>query len=157
MEARRDAWHLDDVLHFSVSSRHVALLKEGWDEPTGWGVWSVERRAEVRVRPAPAPLEPIELTAIVRGFVPPAQPRLDVEVHVGGHHVTTWSFVNPTDFSFVERRVTVPPDLLEDGWLRVTFVIPEARSPRELGMGQDERHLGIGLVRLHAGEPAGRA
>jgi glycosyltransferase involved in cell wall biosynthesis len=157
MEARRDAWHLDDVLHFSVSSRHVALLKEGWDEPAGWGVWSVERRAEVRVRPAPAPLEPIELTAIVRGFVPPAQPRLDVEVHVGGHHVTTWSFVNPTDFSFVERRVTVPPDLLEDGWLRVTFVIPEARSPRELGMGQDERHLGIGLVRLHAGEPAGRA
>ena len=58
---------------------------------------------------------------------------------------------------FYDRRVTVPPDLLEDGWLRVTFVIPEARSPRELGMGQDERHLGLGLVRLHAGEPAGRA
>jgi hypothetical protein len=150
VEARRDAWRLEESLHFGAASRHLPLLRDGWDQPAAWGVWSVKPRATIACRPVPAPLEPIELTAVVRAFVPPQQPSLEVEVYVGDTRVGTWAFTHPTDFTFVERRVVVPPDLIDDGWIRLTFAMPRAQSPRDLGMSQDDRLLGLGLVRLHA-------
>jgi hypothetical protein len=97
----------------------------------------------------PQPSEPLVLRMAVRGFVPPAQPSLDADVLVNGTHVTTWLFRHPTDFSFVERVVAIPPDLLVDGVVHLQLSIPEAKSPRELGMSQDDRRLGVGLARAH--------
>jgi hypothetical protein len=155
VEARRDAWRLDESLHFAAGSRHLPLLRDGWDQPAQWGVWSVKSHAAIDFRPVPVPLESVELTAIVRGFVPPQQPSLDVDVYVGDVRVGTWTFAHPADFAFVERRVVVPPELVHDGWIRLRFAMPAARSPRELGMSQDDRTLGLGLVRLHAADAPG--
>lgn len=150
IEARRDAWPLEKSLHFATGSRHLPLLREGWDQAAPWGVWSIASRATIHARPVPPPAAPIELTVIVRAFVPPQRPNLDVEVLVDSTRVATWRFTHPADFGFVERRVRITPDLVADGWLRLSFVIADARSPRQLGMRADDRQLGIGLVRLYA-------
>ncbi len=36
-----------------------------------------------------------------------------------------------------------------DGAITLEFVIPEPRSPAELGLSPDDRQLGIGLTSLH--------
>jgi glycosyltransferase involved in cell wall biosynthesis len=153
IDARRDAWHLEKSLHFAAGSRHLPLLREGWDQAAPWGVWTTAGRAAIEARPVPPPAGPFELTAIVRAFVPPQRPTLDVDVMLGSTRVATWTFRHPADFGFVERRIRVTPELVVDGWLRLAFVIADARSPQELGMSPDDRQLGIGLVRLHASDP----
>ena len=149
VDARRDAWRMDEVVHFSAGSRSLALLKRGWDEAARWGVWTREPVVELSFRPLPQPSEPVVMRAIVRGFVPPAQPELDVDVLVNRTKVATWSFRHPTDFSFVERSVVIPTELISDGFVHMQLSMPGVRSPRELGMSQDERRLGVGLVRAH--------
>ena len=147
IERRREVWRLDEVQHFVAGSRHLAMLKSGWDEPARWGVWSVAPSAVMTFRPLPQQTEPIVVRAFVRGFVPPAHPALDVDVIVGGTRLATWAFRHPTDFSFVERTVVIPPDLIVDGVVQLELSIPDCRSPRELGMSDDERRLGLGLAR----------
>jgi glycosyltransferase involved in cell wall biosynthesis len=146
IETRRGAWLLDEPVGFGVGSRALGALGDGWDEPARWGVWTVKPTATLQFRPMPQPSDPIVLTALVRGFVPAAQPSLEVEVMVNNTRLMTWTFRHPADFSFVERAVTIPPELISDGWVRVTFAIPGARSPQELGMSADERPLGLGLA-----------
>jgi glycosyltransferase involved in cell wall biosynthesis len=153
--ARRDAWRLGETLLFTAGSPHVALFREGWGDPAHWGTWSVEPTATLVFRPLPQPSEPLVLRALVRGFVSPAQPRLEVDVCVGGTRLTTWTFAHPSDFSLVERAVTIPVDLLDEGVARLELSMPAVRSPRELGMSQDERRLGIGLARAHCSTPGG--
>jgi len=66
---------------------------------------------------------------------------------VRGSRLATWAFRHPTDFSFVERTVVIPPELMPDGIAELEFVIADCRSPRELGMSDDGRKLGVGLAR----------
>jgi len=149
LEARRDVWRLGDLLHFAGGSPHLSLLRQGWGEPAHWGVWSVEPTAAISFRPMPQPTEALVLRMAVRGFVPPSHPTLDVDVLANGTRLTTWSFRHPSDFSFVERVVVISPVLLVDGVVHLQLSIPGSRSPRELGMSQDERRLGVGLARAH--------
>jgi glycosyltransferase involved in cell wall biosynthesis len=155
LEMRRDVWRLGDLLHFTGGSAHLPLLRRGWGEPAHWGVWSVEPVAAISFRPMPQPNEPLVLRMAVRGFVPPSQPTLEVDVLVNGTRLATWPFRHPTDFSFVERVVVIPCDLLVDGVVHLQLSIPDARSPRELGMSQDERRLGLGLARAHCTTASG--
>jgi glycosyltransferase involved in cell wall biosynthesis len=153
--ARLDAWRLGETVSFTAGSPHLALLRAGWGDPAHWGTWSVEPAATIVFRPLPQPSEPLVLRASVRGFVAAAQPSLNVEVRVNGTCLTTWTFQHPADFSFVEREVTIPVDLLDDGAVRLELSMPAARSPRELGISQDERRLGVGLSRAHCTTPGG--
>ena len=152
--ARRHAWRLGETLLFAAGSPYLALLREGWGEPAHWGTWSVEPVAAIVFRPLPQPSEPLVLRASVRGFVSARQPRLGVDVSVKGTRLTTWTFEHPSDFAFVERAVTIPVELVEDGMVRVDLSMSSARSPRDLGLSQDERRLGIGLSRGHCSTPS---
>jgi glycosyltransferase involved in cell wall biosynthesis len=155
VDARRDIWRLGDTLNFSAGSPHLALLRRGWGEPAHWGTWSVDPVATVSFRPMPQPGEPFVVRAMVRGFVPAAQPALEVGVLVNGTQLTRWSFRHPGDFSFVERSVTIPPALLVDGVVHLDLSMPDVRSPRELGMSADQRRLGVGLARGHCTTASG--
>jgi len=149
VDARQDVWRMHEIVHFTAGSRSLALLKRGWDEAARWGVWTCEPVVELSFRPLPQPSEPVVVRAIVRGFVPPAQPELDVDVLVNRTRVTTWAFRHPLDFSFVERSLVIPLELISDGFVHLQLSMPGVRSPRELGMSQDERRLGVGLARAY--------
>jgi len=53
----------------------------------------------------------------------------------------------------VEMNFTMSRDLLNPRANRLSFVLPNAASPRELDMGDDLRQLGLSFVRLGAGPP----
>ena len=56
----------------------------------------------------------------------------------------------PLEMSFVISR-----DLLNPRSNRLSFALPNATSPQQLDMGEDQRQLGLGFVKLTAGPPGG--
>jgi hypothetical protein len=48
-----------------------------------------------------------------------------------------------------EAVLTVPREILGDGVMKIEFLTDELlRSPKELGLSDDERKLGFGLTKL---------
>jgi hypothetical protein len=157
IDLRREVWRLGRVLSFTSGSPQLAFLRGGWGEPAHWGTWTVAAKASLSFRPLPQPSDSLVVRMLLRGFVSAAQPTLRVDVKVNGRRRAVWTFSHPGDFQFVERNVTITPDLLDNGLIHVQFEMPEVKSPRELGMSQDERRLGVGLARAWcatAGSPS---
>jgi glycosyltransferase involved in cell wall biosynthesis len=144
---RRETWRVGKKQTFTAGSAGLSLLGPGWGEAAPWGVWTVEPSAVMTFRPTPSTGEPLRLHLAVRTFVWPSHPQLDVQVRAGDRHLTTWTFQHPQEVTFVEPTVVIPPEAIVDGVVRLQFEMPNCRSPRELGMSDDERKLGIGLAR----------
>lgn len=146
-ERRRARWEQGETYSFSAGARSVSLLGSGWGEPAFWGVWSVAPEATLTCAPFPPPAEPVVWRAAVRAFVWPQHPRIEVEVVANDAPVGRWHFEHPHDRGVVERVVTIPAELVQHEPVQLHFRIPGCISPRALGLSQDERRLGIGLVK----------
>jgi hypothetical protein len=118
-----------------------------------WGTWTDGNVARLRI--APVANEGIQLIFVARllTFVNPLHARQHVDVLINGRLVNQWIFDSPEE---TERTVRMPPDLLYyPETIEITFVIPTARSPAELGLSDDSRRLGIGLVHARIDAAAG--
>lgn len=144
---RRARWQRGQTYYFSAGARSVSLLGSGWGEPAVWGVWSVAPEATLSCAPFPPPDEPVVWRAAVRAFVWPQHPRLEVEVMANDVPVGQWHFDHRHDRGVVERVATIPAELVQRGPVELRFRLPGCISPRDLGLSQDERRLGIGLVK----------
>lgn len=144
---QRMLWAPDTPLTFGFTGRGQTMLAEGWGEPAPWGVWSIAPEALLRFVPVTRGVRTMYLQAVVRAFVWPGAPTLDVEILVDDELVGCWAFQTPADRERAERRVVIPWRPQSIDALTVTFRMPGCRSPRDLGLGSDLRRLGLGLIR----------
>lgn len=144
---QRMLWAPDTPLRFDYTGRGHTMLAEGWGEPAPWGVWSIAPEALLRFVPVTRGVRTMYLQAVVRAFVWPAAPTLDVEILVDDEPVGRWTFRTPEDRDRAERHVVIPWRSQSRDVLTVTFRMPGCRSPRDLGLGSDVRRLGLGLIR----------
>jgi glycosyltransferase involved in cell wall biosynthesis len=144
---QRMLWAPDTPLTFGHTGRGQSILAEGWGEPAPWGVWSVAPEALLRFVPVTRGVRAMYLRAVVRAFVWPAAPTLDVDVLVDDEPVGRWTFLTSADRERAERQVVIPWRPQARDALTVTFRMPGCRSPRDLGLGSDVRRLGLGLIR----------
>ena len=125
------------------SSPHTrCFLPSGWAESTeSWGVWSAGTGATLRLQLPAAKVK--ELSLNVRAFVNQQAPTQMVNVSIDGSPVKSQLLNN-----FENNRIVIPiPDQASDKkWIEITFALPNARSPKSLGMGEDTRILGLGLI-----------
>ncbi len=112
----------------------------GFGDPEPFGRWTIDDHAAVEL-PAPLP-EAFELTLACQAFGPNVGRELTVRV--GGRERA----VRLTDAH--EQQYTVAFDGVSAS-TRVELVVPAATSPRSLGVGDDERRLGIALSTLSIG------
>lgn len=140
-------WTTGDVMAFDAGGRGGTLLQEGWGAPAHWGVWSVAEEASLAFRPVPRGQRALFLRALVRAFVWPQAPTLDVDVLVDGTRVATWQFDHLRDRGRTERTLLVPASVGNADLMRITFRMPGCRSPREIGLGADDRRLGLALMK----------
>ena len=121
---------------------HVrCFLKSGWgDNVEAWGVWSTGKEAEIDLLMPPE--RPKELILNIRAFVAKQWPTQDVEISLNGQWVKK---VKLSQFETNEVTIPLPPDIPNSKWLKITLKLPTATSPKSLGMGEDNRMLGIGL------------
>jgi hypothetical protein len=130
-----------DLSRFGKYSK--VYLGGGWSVPENWGVWSLDKRASLTL-PLPAQT-PKRLIIDTQAFIGGSQTSQDVEILVNG--VPQVKVTLNKRFGN-EIEVPLPASALNSERLKLDFLFPTAVSPKSLGIGIDERPLGIGLEAL---------
>jgi hypothetical protein len=132
-------------------------LGAGWSiiEP-GLGVWTDGDTAELKfpVRPSSGALI---LRTNLRPFIVRQRPNLRLRVCFNRKEVAVWyfNFSNKTDLDWCWREAVIAPGTLaaNNNDTRVTLHVDTPTSPRELGISDDARRLGVMLRKLSLTTP----
>ena len=126
----------------AFSSPHArCFLKQGWSSSTeDWGTWSLGKEAKLSLfMPSGTPKT---ILLDVRAFVGPKQTLQEIDIGINGQ----WQKkVLLTHFESNLIKLTIPASAYGKEWLEIDFKIPNAISPKALGMGEDDRQLGLGI------------
>jgi hypothetical protein len=123
------------------SSNTRCFLKSGWSSSNeDWGIWSLGNEAKLSLFMPKN--NPKYLLMDVRSFVNAKQPTQNVEITVDGQSAQKFSL---SRFEDNQIKVRIPSSAFGKEWLDITFKLPNAVSPKALGMAPDDRILGIGL------------
>jgi hypothetical protein len=121
------------------------VLVCGWLDPETEGVWAFGSEARLRfvVDDVAAPLD---LRLRLKPFAPNGRPAQSVPVWLNGELLTTLRL--DSDEPQTEHIPISPERLPADGRLDVILTFPDARSPRSLGLGTDDRLVGAVLSQI---------
>lgn len=123
------------------------FLKYGWSTPEPWGTWSQSEKTQILL-----PLKFVPQTVILefRPFLSAQNPVQNMDITINGtpagHYTLTEAKTN--------AEITIPiPDQLksairESGKVLLELSLPNAASPKELGISDDTRKLAVGLVAI---------
>lgn len=117
------------------------FIAKGWSIRESWGgIWSDGSNAEVAL-PMP-PDRPSTVTLNTKAFVTPNHPKQLITVDINGTKTQQFTLSNPEENSLV---IEIPMELRGLPFITIRFQFPDAASPKSLGIGADERKLGIGI------------
>jgi hypothetical protein len=127
------------ILQFNDKGLGGQFLGHGWSRPESWGVWTMDNTAELFF-PCKVNLKDIS--------------EIKLRFNVFGNQEIAIKSENPTastksfHFSGANREIfiKVASNSCRQSRLKLTLEIPGAKSPQELGVSEDSRKLGIGLV-----------
>ena len=123
--------------HLDFSSGLSQIAVDGFSSPEPWGRWTDRERATVSF-PQPLP-ESFHIDIELQGFGP----------NVGRHLVVEYAGVQQTlVIPDVRSTFTLAFSNIQRTGQDISLVIPEPTSPRALGIGGDERTLGVGLITM---------
>jgi hypothetical protein len=133
------------LLTFGTGGNGDAYEAEGWSTPEVGHTWSDHPQANLsfQIQPSNQPLQlRMKLTGLVKAPTLPFQP---VEVLANDTKIAEWN-VGPegTDYATI-----IPGDLVRGGrTLKIALKIPKATSPKLLGIGDDNRLVGVAISEL---------
>ncbi|MBA2372307.1 MAG: glycosyltransferase [Chloroflexi bacterium] len=136
-----------EPLSFARNADGALALASGWAEPEAWGAWSVERECRLRLRFSRLPESRLEVRLGLRYRTvpfPDGKPRF-VECAIGERTLKRWE-LSSNEYRG-ELLITVPADDLHDA-LDLRLVNLNARSPKDMEIGEDQRPLGIGVEQI---------
>jgi len=136
---------LDTLISFkSGDGQADSLIGDGWTGPEPWGRWSSSTEASIIVRFSNnSKSEYVDLALLP--YVPPNH-KQRLEVMANGRHVGDWSFVEGSTGNI---RVFIPSEVMSaNGVVVLKFKLPDAVSPKVLGLSADSRDLAVGLITL---------
>jgi hypothetical protein len=135
------------TLGFGRGQNGVDLLLDGWSVAEPWGVWSERPHAGLRLPVGSKRGRwKVELTFLafgVNGMIP-------IEV------------VEPSESEPIRWEVPANQPIQKEVWIEshlsdatLRFACPKAASPASLGIAEDLRQLGIGLISMELIGPVG--
>lgn len=117
-------------------------------QTSGWGfaetdfTWTNEKTASLTL-PIKETDSDLIFTAYLRPFLPAGKiTQQRVKITVNGSHIGNWT-INKKESQ--KQSVVIPHRLISDGILNITFELPDAISPVELGTSKDIRVLGLAV------------
>jgi hypothetical protein len=119
----------------------------GFSERESWGTWTDGDHASFCLQIDASASSDVEIAINLRPFVPTSE--VMASVVANGISVAAWRF-RPEQHTRTHAVVCcVPADVVaKDGLLWIAFHIKGASSPREAGIGPDDRRLGLGFQSL---------
>jgi len=134
-------------------------LAKGWSHSESDGVWSNAKHAEIDIDPQALSRirQGIRLTFKVNGLITAAHPRQRILVKVNGVQVATRTITYPDSHLLLDVEIPAA-DLDSTQKIQVTFDLPDAATPKSLGINGDQRLLAIMLESLTASplDPGGQ-
>ena len=128
------------LIQFSLNSEGFQILGDGWSSPESWGVWTDSKEAEMFI-PCKFGKQKIDrLTLTVNSFG-----EQKVKIIVNGRHSKDIYLMNSVQEPIV---VKIPKNDCKSGNNLILLKIPDSKSPKELGLGEDARSLGVGLIQI---------
>lgn len=119
----------------------------GFSMPEDWGTWTDGSTAIALFRIGKPCMLQAEL--LLEPFLPDQSRSISVDVMANGVHLANWSFQGPDNVGLRLRHLSIPKDIIGvDGAIWLVFNINHTRSPKELGISDDPRALGIRLHEL---------
>jgi hypothetical protein len=115
---------------------------EGW-APYGeaWGTWSDGNSASLLL---PVPVgNPKMIRLTVRAFVNAKHPIQQVYTYING---TLVKYFELSNFASNVMDIPIPPAVLTDEYFKLELKIQSPASPKALGLSDDDRQLGIGVI-----------
>ncbi len=121
----------------------VPALGFGWSPPEPWGDWSVGPEAHIVLQSDTPPMAPLSLS--IRAHALPWIPTgsQEVQVWIDGKPSVVWHIGSAGD---QEYAAPIPPRTSQHQLIDIDFRIQRPFAPKQLGLGNDEHKLGIGLV-----------
>ena len=126
---------------FDVSGKGLPMLLEGWSLPEGWGIWTQSADAGILIPYSDHRNKRLVLN--VRALINEQHPLQVVSVYLNGAFQNRFELTKG-EGNFLTINLDAIP--LADKYFKVELKIDRPRSPRELGLGEDARKLGVGLV-----------
>jgi hypothetical protein len=118
------------------------IMKSGWYseiEPWG-GIWSTNLWSELNL-PMPK-IRPNSIEFTGNAFVSPAHPKQSVEIFIGERLEKVVDLKSEKNNTF---SIPIPTSALGSPILTIKFHFVDAISPKELGLGDDQRKLAFGI------------
>ena len=120
------------------------ILEAGWGHIEDWGVWSTEPQARLKLPILANRASTLDFE--VRAFVAPQHPRQQVEIWVNGQ-LQKKVILNTFEGNHFTVQVPAPGPAPNQS-ASIILKMPDAISPKSLGLGADNRQLGIGLQKI---------
>jgi len=129
---------------FSTGHQELEFLGKGWSSPEDWGTWSEGRQADVLL---PVPRAGMHKAIFTFGaLVTPGHPAQHVKVTIDG---VAQPGLNITRPDLVDYEFELPAASGDaGGFVKFSFELPDAASPAQLGLNDDNRMLAIGLHKI---------
>lgn len=131
----------DGKVFFHDSGNGLPMLLGGWSWPERWGVWTDSRNAGLLVPYKDHKKKRLVLDA--RALINGRHPSQRVEIFLNGEFQKTVELTK-------EEKNLLNIDLskipVSSKFFTVELKVHSPRSPKELGIGNDPRRLGVGLV-----------
>ncbi len=120
----------------------IVLFDAGWSAQEDWGRWTDSANASLVMKVAPG-VKGVKL--VVSHMFIPANETLDMTILVNGIEVLSESYTQPISEIDIPLPQEVVNNLANDNIINIELQMPNVKSPKELGLSDDSRKLGVGL------------
>ena len=135
-------YRIGEPIILSRSGKNILpfVLVAGWAYPESWGTWSDGRSAKLALA---IPLgNPQTLTLDMRAFVQPQYPSQMIEIWINQQLYTKRAL---TEDQFNQIVIPISEAHLKQQYLNIDFNFLNPIRPKDIGLGDDDRQLSIGL------------
>lgn len=130
----------------NAGAQGVSTLTDGWSAPESWGTWSVSTRPRIEIPLEDCNSDVLQVVLGARGFALAQNPHVAAAVMVDGRKVGSYDFTQvSSDAKPLEFEYACADARKAGNALTLNFEIDGAAMPSELGLGSDNRLLGIGV------------
>ena len=119
-----------------------ALTKD-WNNREDWGTWSRGKEMVLTLPLPTTPAQSLTLTLTLRAFVNGAIPKQTLQVSSEGKVLGEFYL---SKFEGNTIKLDIPNSSRQKGYIALDLKVPNAASPSSIGMDEDSRILGIGIV-----------
>ena len=114
------------------------LFRSGHAED--WGIWTTGESARILLPLPERGANKIDL--LFNAFVGDAHPYQEIELSLAGHRIVQ-RFAKPLGNKV---EVSIPKSVESVGYVELVIKVNKPMSPKSLGVANDDRRLGVGLV-----------